>query len=63
MIYVDFSGQTADVRDDDMHSLRASMAFQINNRTRSFLDESTTMKLRSDQQGKNSWDTRVIGAF
>ena len=51
MIYVDSTSQTADVRDDDMHSLRASMAFQINNRTKSFLDESATMMLRSDQQG------------
>lgn len=68
MINVDFTNQTPnvreiDLRDHDMHSLRGSMAFQISNRTNSFLDESATMMLRLDQQSKNSWDTRVIGAF
>ena len=68
MIYVDFTNQTAnvreiDLRDNDMHSLRGNMAFQISNRTNSFLDESATMMLRLDQHGESSWDTRVIGAF
>lgn len=68
MLNVDFTTQTADVReidlrDNDMHSLRGSMTFQINNRTNSFLDESAIMRLRLDQHGGNSWDTRVIGAF
>jgi hypothetical protein len=68
MISVDFTNQTAnvreiDLRDNDMHSLRGKMAFQISNRTNSFLDESATMMLRLDQQSENSWDTRVIGAF
>ena len=68
MINVDFTNQTAnvreiDLRDNDMHSLRGSMAFQISNRTNSFLDESATMMLRLDQHGESSWDTRVIGAF
>ena len=68
MINVDFTHQTADVReidlrDNDMHSLRGSMAFQISNRTNSFLDQSVTMMLRLDQQSENSWDTRAISAF
>ena len=68
MLNVDFTTQTADVReidlrDNDMHSLRGSMTFQISNRTNSFLDESAIMRLRLDQHGENSWDTRVIGAF
>ena len=46
-----------------MHSLRYSMAFQISNRTNSFLDENATMMLRLDQQSENSWDTPVIGTF
>ena len=59
MINVDFTNQTAnvreiDLRDNDMHSLRGSMAFQISNRTNSFLDENTTMMMRLDQQSKNS---------
>jgi len=65
---VDLTSQTADVREidlrnNDMHSLRGSKAFQISNQTNSFLDESTAMIPRLDQQGKNSWDTRFIGAF
>jgi hypothetical protein len=65
---VDFTNQTANVReialgDNDMHSLRDSMAFQISNRTNSFLDESAPMILRLDQQCENNWDTRVISAF
>jgi hypothetical protein len=68
MLNVDFTNQTADVRkidlrDNNMHSLRGSMIFQIGNRTSSFLDESAIMRLRLDQHGENSWDTRVIGAF
>jgi uncharacterized protein YdeI (BOF family) len=68
MINVDFTNQTAnvreiDLRDNNMHSLRGNMAFQISNRTNSFLDESAIMRLRLDQHGENSWDTRVIGAF
>ena len=68
MINVDFTNQTANVReidlnDNNMHNLRGSMAFQISNRTNSFLDESAIMMLRLDQHGENSWDTRVIGAF
>ena len=59
MINVDFTTQTAnvreiDLRDNDMHSLRGSMAFQISNRTNSFLNENTTMMLRLDQQSENS---------
>jgi hypothetical protein len=59
MIDVDFTNQTANVReidprDNNMHSLRSSMAFQISNRTNSFLDENTTMMLRLDQQSENS---------
>ena len=59
MINVDFTTQTAnvpeiDLRDNDMHSLRGSMAFQISNRTNSFLDESAIMMLRLDQHGENS---------
>jgi hypothetical protein len=68
MLNVDVTNQTADVReidlrDNNMHSLRGSMTFQIGNRTNSFLDESAIMRLRLDQHGENSWDTRVIGAF
>lgn len=68
MINVDFTNQTAnvreiDLRDNNMHSLRGNMAFQISNRTNSFLDESAIMMLRLDQHGESSWDTRVIGAF
>ena len=68
MINVDFTNQTANVReidlhDNDMHNLRGSMTFQTCNRTNSFLDESAIMRLRLDQHGENSWDTRVIGAF
>jgi hypothetical protein len=68
IINVDFTGQTAfvreiDLRDDDMHSLRGSMAFQISNSANSFLDESAIMTLRLNKQRENSWDTRVIGAF
>ena len=67
MINVDFTTQTAnvreiDLRDNDMHSLRGSMNFQISNRTNSFLDESAIMMLRLNEQSENSWDTRVIGA-
>ena len=59
MINVDFTNQTAnvreiDLRDNDMHSLRGSMAFQISNRTNSLLNENTTMMLRLDQQSENS---------
>ena len=59
MINVDCTYQTnnvheIDLRDNDMQSLRGSMAFQISNRTNSFLDESTTMMLRLDQQSENS---------
>ena len=39
------------------------MAFKISNRTNGFLDENAAMILRLYQQGENSWDTRVIGAF
>jgi hypothetical protein len=68
MLNVDFTNQTADVRkidlrDNNIYSLRGSMIFQIGNRTNSFLDESAIMRLRLDQHGENSWDTRVIGAF
>jgi hypothetical protein len=68
MINLDFTHQTAnvreiDLRDNDMHSLRGSMTFQISNRTNNFLDESAIMRLRLDQHGENSWDTRAIGAF
>ncbi len=68
MINLDFTNQTANIReidlhDNDMHSLRGSMAFQISNRTNRFLDESGTMMLRLDQQNENSWNARVIGAF
>mgnify|MGYP006923088728 CR=1 FL=1 len=68
MINVDFTNQTANareigLRDNDMQNLRDSMAFQISNRTNSFLDESTTVMLRLDQQIENIWDTRVISAF
>lgn len=68
MINVDFTGQTAfvreiNLRDDDMQSLHGSMAFQISNRANSFLDENAIMTLRLNQQRENSWDTRVIGAF
>ena len=68
MINVDFTNPPSnireiDLRDNDMHSLVGSMAFQISNRTNSLLDESATMMLRLDQQSENSWDTRVIGAF
>ena len=67
MINVDFTNQTANVReidlhDNNMHNLRGSMTFQISNRTNRFLDESAIMMLRLDQHGENSWDTRVIGA-
>ena len=67
MINVDFTNQTANVReidlhDNDMHNLRGSMTFQISNRTNSFLDESAIMMLRLDQHGENSWNTHVIGA-
>ena len=67
MINVDFTTQTAnvreiDLRDNNMHSLRGSMNFQISNRTNSFLDESAIMMLRLNEQSENSWDTRVIGA-
>ena len=68
MIKFDFTNQNANVReidlhDNDMQSLRGSMAFQISNRTSSFLDESANIILRLDQQSENSWATRVIGAF
>lgn len=68
MIKFDFTSQNANVReidlhDNDMQSLRGSTAFQISNRTNSFLDESATIILRLDQQSENSWATRVIGAF
>ena len=39
------------------------MAFKISNRTNSFLDENAAMILRLDQQGENSWDTRVVSVF
>jgi uncharacterized protein YjbI with pentapeptide repeats len=44
MINVDFTNQTANVReidlhDNDMHNLHGSMKFQISNRTNSILDE------------------------
>ena len=53
MINVDFTSQNAnvreiDLRNNDIHSLRGSMAFQISNRTHSFLDENATMMLRLD---------------
>jgi hypothetical protein len=68
MINVDFTIQTTnvleiDLRDNDMHSLRYSIAFQISNRTNSFLDKNATMMLRLDQQSENNWDTPVIGTF
>ena len=68
MIKFDFTNQNAnvreiDLRDNDVQSLRGSMAFQISNRTNSFLDESATIILQLDQQSENSWATRVIGAF
>ena len=67
MINMDFTNQTANVReidlnDNNMHNLRGSMTFQISNRTNNFSDESAIMMLRLDQHGENSWDTRVIGA-
>ena len=67
MINMDFTNQTANVReidlhDNDMHNLRGSMTFQISNRTNNFFDESAIMMLRLDQHDENSWDTRVIGA-
>jgi hypothetical protein len=59
MINVDFTNQTANVReidlhDNNMHNLRGSMTFQISNRTNRFLDESAIMMLRLDQHGENS---------
>jgi hypothetical protein len=53
MINVDFTNQTANVReidlhDNDMHNLRGNMTFQISNRTNIFLDESAIMMLQLD---------------
>ena len=67
MINVNFTNQTAnvreiDLRDNDMQRLRGDMAFQISNRIISILDDSAIMMLWLNEQSENRLDTRVIGA-